>query len=312
MRRLIGLAALLGSPVIAAAALAAQGGRWSDKLDGLTHFAPFWLLGGLGVLVLWLIAGRRGWVTPLFAALAVLSAGVLMAPELVATVRADRAAPRGETLRIVQFNAFRMNYDVAGSLAWIKAQDADVVVLQEVRSGPARFIARDLGDQYPYRIACPEWGCSTVIRSKKPPLEEPARLAPNSGPVAWARFQGAGGPYTLMGVHYMWPAPISHQWTQRQAMKENVQRMDRDSLIVVGDFNSTPWSFALRRQDHDFGIERRTRALSTWPTKKRGVRLLPFLPIDHLYAGKSWRTVSVERGPALGSDHFPVLIVLTR
>ena len=37
---------------------------------------------------------------------------------------------------------------------------------------------------------------------------------------------------------------------------------------------------------------------------------LPFLAIDHVYAGAAWRTVSVERGPARGSDHFPVVVTL--
>ena len=34
------------------------------------------------------------------------------------------------------------------------------------------------------------------------------------------------------------------------------------------------------------------------------------LPIDHVYAGPGWRTVSVQRGPKLGSDHYPVIVTL--
>ena len=39
---------------------------------------------------------------------------------------------------------------------------------------------------------------------------------------------------------------------------------------------------------------------------------LPFalLPIDHVSAGPGWRTVRVERGPLLGSDHYPVIVTL--
>jgi endonuclease/exonuclease/phosphatase (EEP) superfamily protein YafD len=82
-------------------------------------------------------------------------------------------------------------------------------------------------------------------------------------------------------------------------------------MIIAGDFNSTPWSFALRRQDRLFGIERRTRALATWPARTlRSEAPFPFLPIDHVYAGKGWRTVSMQRGPRLGSDHYPVIVVL--
>ncbi|HQR90495.1 MAG TPA: endonuclease, partial [Caulobacter sp.] len=38
----------------------------------------------------------------------------------------------------------------------------------------------------------------------------------------------------------------------------------------------------------------------------------PFLPIDHVYAGGAWKTVSVVRGPALGSDHRPIVVKLRR
>jgi endonuclease/exonuclease/phosphatase (EEP) superfamily protein YafD len=38
--------------------------------------------------------------------------------------------------------------------------------------------------------------------------------------------------------------------------------------------------------------------------------LVPFLAIDHVYAGRDWATVKVERGPRVGSDHFPVVLTL--
>ena len=37
-----------------------------------------------------------------------------------------------------------------------------------------------------------------------------------------------------------------------------------------------------------------------------------FAPIDQVFAGSAWRAVSVTRGPKLGSDHYPVVVVLAR
>jgi endonuclease/exonuclease/phosphatase (EEP) superfamily protein YafD len=82
-------------------------------------------------------------------------------------------------------------------------------------------------------------------------------------------------------------------------------------LILTGDFNSAPWSFTLRRFDRRVGLRRRTRALATWPTRRFAMPF-PFLAIDHVYAGSDWKTVSVRRGPRLGSDHFPVVVILER
>ena len=89
----------------------------------------------------------------------------------------------------------------------------------------------------------------------------------------------------------------------------------RRRLIVVGDFNLTPWSFTLKRQDKALRLRRWTRALASWPAGKFS-RIMaapaPFLPIDHVYAGSDWRAVRIERGPALGSDHRPVVVTLRR
>jgi endonuclease/exonuclease/phosphatase (EEP) superfamily protein YafD len=85
-------------------------------------------------------------------------------------------------------------------------------------------------------------------------------------------------------------------------------------MILAGDFNSTPWSFARREDDRRFGLIRRDRAMWSWPAEFVGPHgfqaPFPFLPIDHIYAGPGWATVSVSRGPRLGSDHYPLIAVL--
>ena len=57
-------------------------------------------------------------------------------------------------------------------------------------------------------------------------------------------------------------------------------------------------------------------ALFSWPAAaftRWNIRApFPVLAIDHVYAGAAWRTVSVRRGPRLGSDHYPVVVVLAR
>jgi endonuclease/exonuclease/phosphatase (EEP) superfamily protein YafD len=83
-------------------------------------------------------------------------------------------------------------------------------------------------------------------------------------------------------------------------------------MILTGDFNATPWSAELRRLDRTLGLSRRDRGLATWPAQLSGrTWRLPFMPIDHVYAGPDWATVSVERGPWVGSDHYPVIVTLT-
>src|SRR3546814_2882605 len=86
-------------------------------------------------------------------------------------------------------------------------------------------------------------------------------------------------------------------------------------MIVTGDFNSAPFSFAMRRGERAIGLTRRDRALASFPTEKKAIGPLrspvPVVAIDHVYAGPGWATAKVERGPGgLGSDHYPVIVTL--
>ena len=290
-------------------AIAGQGGRWSNRLDVLNHFAPLWLVGGLAALGLWLVLGRSGRITPALALLAVLSSAWLMAPELAASVRLGPVRPGDETLKVLQFNVWDRNPDLPGTVRWILAQDADFVVLEEARHP----IIRDLEAHYPYRTVCSgNTDCATTILSKRPPI---TREANPSLMAAWATYPSVDGPITVMGVHLDWPWPPGKQQTQSLELADLLERFPTKRTIVAGDFNSTPWSFSMRRQDRMFGLERRTRALFSWPARNTyGWRVwppLPLLPIDHVYAGGAWRTLNVRRGPRLASDHYPVVVTLT-
>jgi endonuclease/exonuclease/phosphatase (EEP) superfamily protein YafD len=122
-----------------------------------------------------------------------------------------------------------------------------------------------------------------------------------------------GPPFTVVAIHLKWPTR-AHRWAGPATLAGLLDRYPHDRLIVAGDFNLTPWSFALRRIDRRFGLERRDRAVPTWPSQRPlGRALVPLpaiLPIDHVYAGAGWRTVAVRRGPRLGSDHYPLVVDL--
>ena len=107
-------------------------------------------------------------------------------------------------------------------------------------------------------------------------------------------------------------ATAAARWPEREALIHLAEGQSREGLILAGDFNLTPWSFALTRLDHGLGLERRDRAIPSWPAKRpvAGVQLTTpaILPIDHVYAGLRWRTVAIRRGPNMGSDHYPLIV----
>ena len=230
----------------------------------------------------------------------------------------------------MQFNLWELNFARDAAVRWILTQDPDIVVIEEATPP----VPNALRARYPYQSGCsPEGFCSTMILAKHKPLA--------SGPqfrlmTAWATYPSVGGAITVVGTHLAWPWPPGRQQAQSARLASLLKTFPADRTIVAGDFNSTPWSFALRRQDQLFGLQRRTKAVFSWPAdgivhitpaRHRPKAMFywpivtigfvqpgspaPLFPIDQVYAGKAWRTVSVERGPKLGSDHYPVVVTLT-
>ncbi|MDO9338051.1 MAG: endonuclease/exonuclease/phosphatase family protein [Caulobacter sp.] len=323
LRALGFLVRLLGFALAGGAALAAalaQGGRVSDRLDVLTHFAPIWLSLGIAGLIVWVIGGGRSLLrlTPIAAAVAVLGSGALMLPELT-RAKGEPAPAAGESLKLVQFNLWEDNSDPEASARWVLDEDPDIITIvegYEITGG----VARMLRARYPYAVTCADpQPCSTMILSKRPPIWKhglSTAVSPAMLSAARARFAGAKGPFEVIAIHYTWPIPAGPQQQQGKRLLKVLQTVDRDNAIIGGDFNSTPWSFSLRRQDDAFGMERRTRGQATWPaapiTRYQIRPPFPLLAIDQVYAGKAWKTVSVKRGPRLGSDHYPIVVVLKR
>lgn len=300
-----------GSALAAALSL---GGAISDKLDLFAQAAPAWLAGGVIAVTVLALAGGSG-VGLGLATFAVIASAVLVAPDLVAGLTQRQVAPARMTLKIVQLNVWDRNRDSAATAAWLREQNADILVLEELGD---RAVPMALVDAYPYSTICTP-DSATVILSRTPPrasgtINWPGLGRRHSG--AWATFGKGADAFSVAGTHYKWPVPPGPQRSQASKFAAVLSQFDRRSLIVAGDFNLNPWSFNLRRQDRAFGIPRITHGMFTWPAGPiPHWRLnLPFavLALDQIYAGRDWRVVKVSRGPMLGSDHYPVVAVLTR
>ncbi len=310
--------ALMFGLISAAIGLACLGGALSDRLDAFTHFTPLWLAMGVIAVVLGAFFARGDERLSMVAlgVVAIAASSVLMAPDLMAAAKTKPLAARPDDLKIIQFNVWHENLTPALTTRWLLDQDADIVVLVE-GGDKAAPVVKALLAYYPFYVTCSgKRACDTWIFSKKRMLARAGFKEEGRDLVgAWATMADPKGAFTVAGVHYVWPIPAGPQQQQSKRMAEAIARFDKSSTIVTGDFNSTPWSFTLRRQDKAFGLDRRTRALASWPSgqfSRVAAAPTPFLPIDQVYAGKAWKTVSVTRGPAIGSDHRPIIVRLRR
>jgi endonuclease/exonuclease/phosphatase (EEP) superfamily protein YafD len=296
------------------------GGAVWPKADFLNQFAPVWALAGLASLTL-LALGRRSRRPAAAAAAALLlaaGAAALMGPDLAA--RAGRHwAQTPHQVRIVQFNVWKGNRSASRAADWVLAQDPDIVVLEEA-ANRGEEVARRLAPSYPFRVTCRgARSCSTVILSRRPPVASEGLARGDAEnrkalSAAWARYDFGGRGLTVFAVHLSRPWPWGGQEEDRRKLIAEVRRLPDQNLIVLGDFNTTPWTFAGKRQDEALQMNRITRALFTWPLyyrpRVRVYPMIPIMPIDQAYLRPGLLPVAVRSGPELGSDHRPVVIDL--
>jgi endonuclease/exonuclease/phosphatase (EEP) superfamily protein YafD len=245
--------ALMLCLVAAVVGVAGLGGAFSDRLDTLTHGAPLWLACGVLGLALAVAVSRDGERKALvgLAIAGILASSALMTPELLSTLhRPAKLAEGASTLKLVQFNLWNENHDADAAAAWLLKQHPDVLIGEET-AGRASPVLRAIKAAYPYRTTCrAKYGCDTRIFSRWPIVDERSLHEKSDSMVgSWATIRHPGGDFTVVGNHFVWPIPAGHWQEQSRVLEARIAPFPKDSLIVAGDFNSTPWSWGLRRQD---------------------------------------------------------------
>lgn len=298
--------------VCCAAILSASllGGLWIAP-DSINIFAPYWLGAGLlilsGIAITERRARRRAAGVAVLLACYVAATLFLLAPAWATA--ADRDDNPGEPLTLISFNLYKDNANSPQAAEWLLRQNADIVVLVEAAPRQESGLRR-LRLRYPYAYGCSRRArCSTVILSRRPaedhwPLAQGDADNRRALSAVTARFLVGGRSVPITAVHLERPWPFGVQ-TQSLAELGNALRSVGQGGIVAGDFNSAPWTFAVRGLADPAGVRSVTGMTGTWPASADAAMLR--LPLDQIYVGPCMTAESVRRGPYLGSDHFPIV-----
>lgn len=281
-------------------------------------------LSSLAALALVLALVARRW---LWAGLFAILLGTLAWP-IIPRGDSPPAVAEPARLKIVSANLWYSATNYRRTLDFLMQSDADVIGLVEVI--PAwRDALRPLIDKYPYKSDCAEIGpwCETLLLSKLPIVtERKGFLARNTPVVAGGDVLWGDHRITVLATHFTWPlqpaetmsavvhdtdaAPVLtgplphiHQAEQAEAFARVANELPTD-LVLVGDFNSAPWS----RVQHAFragtGLNSTTGWALTWPSWMP----LPLrLPLDHVLSRGHLVVTNFESGPQTDSDHLPVI-----
>jgi len=299
LRVIVAACLALGAALTALGVLA----NWYPALDIVNDGLPFLATGALALLALaFATRGRRligGAAVLLAVAFALLLSGLPgAAPE----------APAGSErfLRVATFNLWGGNDHTKTVAKFLDEIDAGAVVLEEVRDHHRAFLD-SLQIRYPYRSG--EEGLVTL--SKYPILEDGRGDREGYPPwmsliIRWVRLDVNGKPIELAGVHLARPFYPELQQDDIVALTAFVQSR-RGPLILAGDFNMAPWTVKLKRFTKATGLGRFNTFYPTWPMRLRDIPVLPFVPIDNVFASSDFAKIGATVGPRLGSDHRPVI-----
>ena len=214
-------------------------------------------------------------------------------------------------VRIVFSNLSIRNDDNGKLVAWLKVSDPDIVVATEVSPHHVAQMAGAMAE-FPFRMLQPrEHPFGMAVYSRYPLSGEAVtELAGDTPParipiIVTADVETPVGTLHVAGVHLFPPlTPRRLAWRNEQLVIAGEVLAEIDApMLVVGDFNATPWSASFRAFRSENGLSGfNTRA--TWPD------WLGFagIPIDHAFVSPDLRVLGIETGPDIGSDHRPLLV----
>jgi endonuclease/exonuclease/phosphatase (EEP) superfamily protein YafD len=211
-------------------------------------------------------------------------------------------------LRIAHFNTWAENTNYKAIADEILRLNADVVSLVEMDQKKKDTIIPALKAVYPNVFDCTgQIYCELVIISKYPLQQAEGNGHWVGAPYAKATLGGEMSGVTFVAVHTT-RFPFSRaQLTQVRELVRKLESVSGD-LVVMGDFNATPFSRVNSTFSEGANLARLTE-LPTWPAQLE----IPQLAIDHAFASSNFRVIGNQQiGNAAGSDHYPIVLTLAR
>lgn len=301
------LAGLL-SASIAATSVAAFFGGWWWPLDLIAGFRPY--LGGGALVVAGLLAGARRTRSSWVCLAAALVNFAVVVPLFVAPTVPGQ--PTETTLEIVSFNVLNSNTRFEDVTEFIRLTDPDVVFLQESFLPWEEAITEA---NLPYRVVINRGEgliFATMVLVREGAEVEAFGFAEGEPRAVQVVVETGEGPVMILGVHPLSPTDRERA-VLRDAQMEFASKWAQSQdgrVVVVGDFNSTPWSYPFRRLVAETGLHNSMRGhglAGSFPTYRHP---LLRIPIDHLLYSDGLAVVQRTLGPHLGSDHLPLTVEL--
>jgi endonuclease/exonuclease/phosphatase (EEP) superfamily protein YafD len=289
---------------------------WFWPLELLTHFRIQYFISSLIVssvlVILWRTHHLKSKVLVLAALLLVGLNGIEVIPWYLPHSQ-QVVGKAAKPIRILSFNLNIQNNRDNEVINSVRKNHPDVALFLEVDQDAVENLKAGLKDTLPYSFRSPGGGLALLSRF---PIQE----------AKGDNFNGKGGhnllatlevdkePIQLIGTHPLVPVTRKnfHSRNRQLAALSDYIRGVNQPLILVGDFNLTPWSPYYRRFINKTSLHN-TRLgfglLPSWPRPATHVHfpswLIPLvnIPIDHCLVSKHFSVARIYTGANANSDH---------
>jgi len=220
-----------------------------------------------------------------------------------------------ETLSVLVSNVLTPNRNAAALLNLVRERDPDILLAVETDDWwQSQLDALD--SDYPYSIKLPLDNLYGMHLYSRLELLDPEVLFLVEGDVPSMHAEVVLRSGHRVELHCLHPEPPSPTEKPTSAERDAellvvAKSLDSEarSTIVMGDMNDVAWSTTTRLFQKVSGLldPRIGRGMfSTFHAKH------PFLrwPLDHVFCSSDFTLVSLTRLPDIGSDHFPIHVVL--
>lgn len=223
-------------------------------------------------------------------------------------------APDGpDRITLMASNVLMENSQFGRIVEVVDAVDPDALLLMEI---DARWLEalEPMLQRYPTVVRVPldnHYGMvfATRLKTRKARM---VQLTVEETPTLFAELETRDGhAFHFIGLHPTPPLP-GDDTGERDAQILYAARFARKSgipIVAMGDFNDVAWSdnAATFRQAGGYLDARKGRGLfSSFDAQRWWMRF----PLDHFYVTHDVAVVGLERGAAIGSDHFPMIAKL--
>ncbi len=222
---------------------------------------------------------------------------------------------RGEqsNFKIISINIFSQNEEFQHLKDYLAKDKSDVIVLQELTPAWQKHV-EFIRKEYPYykeEVRSNNFGIA--IYSKIPFTKVSTKnYIDEMHPSILAKIIVDAKPLSILATHPVPPLPNQARFERRnkqyELMKQEIDALPNENIILIGDLNSTVYSpnFKLVQSD------KMKDARSGFGLNNSWNAFIPILRtnIDQCWVSKNIKVTNFYRGDDIKSDHFPIVAEL--